>query len=488
MRDIIFLIFAIFIMPAFITGEFVNVQAVVANSPPHAGSIGIYTHYTTPIRNKPEQQLLFCNGMNARTLYLDIAVHDANSILELYNPSYSITRLTANGEEDFPRFGRQPRSAYMINANRTHAVYGGRFAFMPEDAGMYRIRMRFLDRTESVEQARDFEVIKEDCSYVEQEIIDGAPILIDASTADATILISGNDSGWITVVSTNTSRHTSEGMRSAGYWRLFQKFQSDSVAKLYYYPAKLEGDFKNIAAYKWDGARWKKTDRQGHNARERYVWTSFQDGDEIALLYSTKACKPIWECGDWGECIGGRQTRHCEDERNCMPSVTEKRECTAPIKKENEKNTVENVSAEKPALFDIVLELPKPKIKHDENLTFKVSLFNFGRVGRIQTRLYYTISKDGKIIWNEEESVDVEAQNEFLKTIRTEGLAPGDYLLSIDLEYPGQVQPARTESIFTVTQPKKKIPILIIALAIVFILLILSTAYFRFYMQTEQTE
>lgn len=106
-------------------------------------------------------------------------------------------------------------------------------------------------------------------------------------------------------------------------------------------------------------------------------------------------------------------------------------------------------------LFDIRMEFTNEEI--GEELVAKITLINFGEPGQVNTTVKYTISDAfGKIVYEETETVPVETQVEYLKTFGTSKFGDGEYMLTVDLGYEGQKDPAKSESAFTVN---RKVPI-----------------------------
>ena len=84
-------------------------------------------------------------------------------------------------------------------------------------------------------------------------------------------------------------------------------------------------------------------------------------------------------------------------------------------------------------------------------MTAKITLINFGEPGLINATVHYQIlAPDDTLLYEETEIVPVETQKEYVKTFDVKDFKDGDYKLRMDLQYPGQSEPAASESVFKV--------------------------------------
>ncbi len=161
---------------------------------------------------------------------------------------------------------------------------------------------------------------------------------------------------------------------------------------------------------------------------------------------SNKSCKPEWNCSIWGRCINGKQIRTCENLNEKCDKQRPEVERSCKIKDVPEKD-----KKSKDILFDINLDLIKNSLSPSEKLSGTITLINLGIPGKVLANLTYEIiNSKGEIVYSEEETVPVETQIEFIKTIDTSNLEEGEYTLLADLKYENQTEPAHSEEKFTI--------------------------------------
>jgi len=182
-------------------------------------------------------------------------------------------------------------------------------------------------------------------------------------------------------------------------------------------------------------------------------------------------CTEQWNCSEWSACTeDGTQARTCSDTNDCGTadniSITSQ-SCTYEE---------DNITEEKTTLFDINIELTEDEFIVDSEseeslkneLLGKVTLINFGDEGSVDANIHYTIKdKDGNIVYDKKETVDVETQNEFLKDFDISILPAGEYTLHLDLAYEGQKEPAQTEKVFVIKEKEKGSLFIIVILFLV---------------------
>ena len=91
-------------------------------------------------------------------------------------------------------------------------------------------------------------------------------------------------------------------------------------------------------------------------------------------------------------------------------------------------------------LFDVSLTTPESEktIYIGEDLSTFVSLTQVGPSGKIDVSVNYVLKDfDGKILFTESESFSVYETKGYIKKFSTSGLPAGDYILGIELTYPG---------------------------------------------------
>ncbi len=172
-------------------------------------------------------------------------------------------------------------------------------------------------------------------------------------------------------------------------------------------------------------------------------------------------CSPKWVCSEW-TCTNGTARRTCSDENNCQTGKpAEEKTCPLPQK------------ATQYALFDIQSEL---LTYNKSSAVMRVSLINFGDPGSVNVQLVYTLlHHNGDILLQEFETVEVETQHEFLKTLNLPQLAPGEYSILTELLYDGQKEPARTLLPFIITTKHSSFPLIVLTIPAIFTAL--SAAY-----------
>ncbi len=141
-------------------------------------------------------------------------------------------------------------------------------------------------------------------------------------------------------------------------------------------------------------------------------------------------------------------------------------------------NLTENTN--RSVLFDVGLRLPERQILPGERLSGIVSLLNFQLPGKVNvTLLYEIVDATGKRVYQEEQQLELETQTEFIKEFATQALPLGSYIITAQLFYQGQQEPASGSANFEVvtvrTSPVWRNSYLIYAL----VLLVAGLAVYR---------
>ena len=125
-------------------------------------------------------------------------------------------------------------------------------------------------------------------------------------------------------------------------------------------------------------------------------------------------------------------------------------------------------------LFDIALDLIKSEISIGDNLNVKIGLINLGVPGRVNVRLYYTISdSNNNAVLKESEAVEVETQKEFIKNFKLPSdAAIGDYTISAELLYGENT--AISSTLFKITKGPIKIGPVKLEFSLIWVLIILT--------------
>jgi len=128
----------------------------------------------------------------------------------------------------------------------------------------------------------------------------------------------------------------------------------------------------------------------------------------------------------------------------------------------------------KKILFDIALDLIKSEISIGDNLNVKIGLINLGVPGRVNVRLYYTISdSNNNAVLKESEAVEVETQKEFIKNFKLPSdAAIGDYTISAELLYGENT--AISSTLFKITKGPIKIGPVKLEFSLIWVLIILA--------------
>jgi len=188
-------------------------------------------------------------------------------------------------------------------------------------------------------------------------------------------------------------------------------------------------------------------------------------------------CLTNWTCDSWSSCVNDIQTRNCTKiNKMCFSKEIPETQRKCNLEKSNE-------TSSRKVLFDINLKILTKQIEKDNSLKTSINLINFGIPGKVNVSLHYTIiDTNGKTVYEKEEIVPVETQNEFIKNIDTSKLEEGNYTLIIDLRYEGQKENARTQESFTVIKNKEKNnkirPLLISIIILIISVIIVLTALF----------
>lgn len=129
----------------------------------------------------------------------------------------------------------------------------------------------------------------------------------------------------------------------------------------------------------------------------------------------------------------------------------------------------------KKALFDVSLNIPAKykNLNPGDDLFFQVTLLNLGEIGKTDVLLEYEIKDfEGKIIFSQSETVAVETQASFSKTIKlSPDIAFGDYVVLVRAKYGLTV--ATASDVFNVGKREERIVQYAILIGILIIILIL---------------
>ncbi len=143
-------------------------------------------------------------------------------------------------------------------------------------------------------------------------------------------------------------------------------------------------------------------------------------------------CIPDWVCSPWSFCSKDyTQMRICEDINNCEEiPTTETRQCPD-------------------ILFDALVNIDTKNIYSWSELNFDVNLKEVNSLDLVDIKIIYRVSQNNRIIYEESETKAIQTELNYNKKIHSLHLLPGEYHLSIIIEY-GKNQTASTEQIFSV--------------------------------------
>jgi hypothetical protein len=128
-------------------------------------------------------------------------------------------------------------------------------------------------------------------------------------------------------------------------------------------------------------------------------------------------------------------------------------------------------------LFDVILELTKNSVIIGEKINALITLINVGEPGLVNGTVVYTLYKENTVVWSITESVSIQGQKAFNKTISTKDLKIGKYTYEVVFNY-GDNQIASSFKTFTIkSQPSAGefplwIPIVIIIILIIILIIV----------------
>jgi hypothetical protein len=174
-------------------------------------------------------------------------------------------------------------------------------------------------------------------------------------------------------------------------------------------------------------------------------------------------CTAKWSCSEWSSCSGGMQERICTSDGSCTPvskMPDEEKKCTGNPELNSQKEQTNPPLYETPALpkkkvlFDINALMTKKVYALGEEPAYSLTLINVGDPGKVIARVKIII-KDikGHILMEETKEHSVETQKEEL--IKLNSLPEGDYVLTAQLTYEGQAEPAASEDYFSISGTKQ---------------------------------
>lgn len=141
-------------------------------------------------------------------------------------------------------------------------------------------------------------------------------------------------------------------------------------------------------------------------------------------------CVTEWICDDWGECIGGVQTRTCNKERSYCSAGEKPHETQTCTYTE-----IKPVPEIPEQLLDVKLELVERIIPHSRELTALINFENFG-TEPVPVSLTYTILNEfGEEVYSERGYVIVYTEKAVIKRFDNLVLNPGQYKLVLRIEY-----------------------------------------------------
>ncbi len=137
-----------------------------------------------------------------------------------------------------------------------------------------------------------------------------------------------------------------------------------------------------------------------------------------------------------------------------------------------------NVRTEK-SLFDITLSIPKSDkiVNSGEDLKMQINLLQMGVKENMDVQLNYLIKDfNGKVYLTESETIAVYNQKSFTKQFNTKDFVNGDYVVGVELIYPGGVAVASSQ--FAIMDKAERDYRKIVILSIISALIIISAILF----------
>jgi hypothetical protein len=479
----------------------IHMNASVKNEQPLLNNVSTFSMYVSHDDKKQSDNFVICQNQPYKKIYVEADALDPNGFQDI-SSAQSKLLIFAENESEYSRLGSYAPMTF-IQGIGSYAIFESTLLMLPQDTAAvapshFTIRVRIGDLNTSVIGSSDFTYSHGNCTAYFNDSVSvrgGESQMLDF--ADVMLWISANQdaNGTISIVESeyNLDLALSE-IENPGFRKYFYVEFTDRLTDAilgseirFYYPEALDIDESSFRLYSWQNSSWIAENSQ-LNTIENYI-SAIMDTDKtytvLGSSLSSAGCKPKWRCSDWSVCIAGNQKRTCRDANSCYKPksvpVTLK-DChinnnnpkndkdpllpsaTSPVEKASE----EEIPVELPALFDIVVDLPKDTATGQ--LLAKISLTNFGRPGWIIVNVTYSIL-DAKrnIVFRKSEERSVETQLEYLTTFDISMLTPGNYILAADMTYPGQKTPARSEKIFKVVK-KGSIEIFVVigALMIIF--------------------
>lgn len=401
-------------------------SAKIANAEPEVLDMGINIIYLNSTLMARAEDVLLCNSTEME-LTASIDVRDRNSISEIMqgfvllnaSSSYESPELVSRGE---------------IDASYKMRVYKGE-----QHRGENFLIAKISDVKSTKTDYVTYDVLRKNCTVYRNTTMQ-APFSIRVGK----ITISSGDSG---TGGLHVVRIDEETEVDDEYYAIYHAFERPVMISAHGTLYARDGDWKHI---------------DPGPIRHLYYAVS-------RPRYSERSCNPRYECTNWGECMPeGYRYRECVRLSRCKGYEPLARlECTYEEEKLPEVET-----PAKKVLFDIVLDMAS-QVK--DKALMSVRLVNFGDPGAVLATVTYSIYEGDVIVYSEMETKDVRTQLEYVKEIDVGHLKPGEYRMVLDLEYPGQVDPARAEKSFVIVA-EEEFDYLLASLGLAVVILIVAIA------------
>ena len=128
------------------------------------------------------------------------------------------------------------------------------------------------------------------------------------------------------------------------------------------------------------------------------------------------------------------------------------------------------------SLFDVKVTLldTEKEVYPGDEINFKVEIYNLGETGRIDAELDFVIlDADKNELKRQRQTVAVETRASLIYSLKVpDDISPGDYLLHIDVNYPGGI--ARTSEWFEIKRKPGSV-VFILSLLLIIAIILLST-------------
>jgi len=480
----------------------------IINSAPSIEDITTYRFYFAYDDKIEETDFGICRNQDAKSIYFELNVTDLNGMEEI--SKFGNITYTVMSNDTLDRF-TPPRNLSQLFLSETNGYFIQGFSMIRNDSSYnYSIVSRIHDGTELITHEKNYTFFLDDCvSYINDSLSTVADkgILVNASPLNVTVEmfadydsngsmhlylrpnISINYSSDLILVSDYLNVTTSKDIIDVVTLNEIHIHYSDDTVEA------LEVNEMSLEINRWNGSAWNPVDG-GLDSYLNYAYGIEEDLGVYAIFgihMDSPRCIDTWKCGTWSDCNKkGKQSRKCKKTNSCRSKKNKpstKKECVyrggkyKPPKKVEAPKTTVPVPADREdiildnsreILFDINVEMLDGEMVTSDEMLLKIGLLNFGLPGLVHVNLSYEIVSGDDVYYRSVEIVPVETQVEFLRTINVSDIPDGHYTLILDLNYKGQLEPAKAQKDFVIRRDESLnvYPILIAIFAVIILLLV----------------